>query len=84
MRIRIVERLDAHGEASVQALADELGATQQNVSRHLGLLLRATVVARRQEGRTAWYRLSDGSAFALLHAGAHDVLRALERTDPHE
>jgi hypothetical protein len=29
-----------------------------------------------QEGRTAWYRLADESAFALLRAAALDVVRA--------
>ncbi len=59
IRIRVVERLEARGEMSVQALADELNATQQNVSRHLNLLARAGVLTRRQEGRTVLYELAD-------------------------
>lgn len=39
VRIRLIEHSDRVPELSVQALADELGATQQNVSHHLALLL---------------------------------------------
>lgn len=66
----------------MQALADELGATQQNVSRHLGLLLRADIVARRQDGRTRWYRLADETDFAFLHATALDIVNALREQGP--
>ncbi len=36
MRVRLLDELECRGEADVQTLADELSATQQNVSRHLG------------------------------------------------
>lgn len=51
VRIRLLDRLDRVGEAHVQWLADELAATQQNTSKHLGALWRTGVVSRRQEGR---------------------------------
>lgn len=51
LRVRLIDHLDRSGEAHVQALADELAATQQNTSKHLGALWRAGVVTRRQEGR---------------------------------
>lgn len=66
MRVRIIDRLDRVGEARVQALADELEATQQNASKHLSTLLRAGVVARRQEGRVTVYSLTDRETFALI------------------
>jgi len=66
LRIRIVEQLDLEGEMCVQALADALGATQQNVSRHLALLYDDRIVERRHEGRQVWYRLADRSALSLL------------------
>lgn len=62
LRIRLVERLDRAGEASVRALADELGVTPYNASQHLGVLRQAGVVTRRQRGRQALYRLADSSA----------------------
>lgn len=77
IRIRLVERLEARGEMTVQALADELNATQQNVSRHLNLLARAGVLTRRQEGRTVLYELADRDAFRVVHAVGLRVARAL-------
>lgn len=59
----------------MQALADELDATQQNVSRHLGLLMQAGLLGRRREGRVVWYRLADDDPFALVEATAVSVMR---------
>lgn len=54
----------------MQALADELGATQQNTSKHLGALWRAGVLARRQQGRVTVYSLADAEAFAAIERTA--------------
>jgi DNA-binding transcriptional ArsR family regulator len=67
-----------------KALADAVGATQQNVSRHLALLYDDRIVERGHEGRQVWYRLADRSALALLDdVGAQVVneLRDLTRPD---
>lgn len=77
IRIRVVERLEARGEMSVQALADELNATQQNISRHLNLLAGAGVLTRRQEGRTVLYKLADPDAFSVVHDVGLRVIREL-------
>ena len=77
VRVRIVDVLEDAGEMTVQVLADEIDATQQNVSQHLGVLLHAGVVTRRQHGRTVGYRIADESAFRLVSEAAVDVIRAL-------
>ena len=64
MRIRLVDRL-RDGEATVHQLADELGSSQQNVSRHLTLLAEAGVLARRKQGNRVYYRIADPEVFAL-------------------
>jgi DNA-binding transcriptional ArsR family regulator len=46
-------------ELSVSAIVEATGATQTNVSRHLGLLHGAGVVSRRREGSTVHYRVAD-------------------------
>lgn len=46
-------------ELSVSAIVQATGATQTNVSRHLGLLHDAGVVSRRREGSTVHYRVAD-------------------------
>ncbi len=77
MRIRILERL-RHGEASVQELADGLGSSQQNVSKHLGLLARAGIVGRRKDGTFVYYRIVDESVFGLCEQVCGTVQRNVE------
>jgi len=57
-RIRLLNLL-MRDEASVQDLVEASGLTQTNVSRHLGLLRREGVVARRKDGKRAVYRIVD-------------------------
>ena len=64
MRIRLFDRL-RDGEATVHQLADELGSSQQNVSKHLTLLADAGVLARRKVGTCVYYRLADEHVLAL-------------------
>jgi len=55
--LRLVEQL-AGGAATPQELADALGLTQQNVSKHLQILHRSGVVTRRPEGANVIYSLN--------------------------
>ena len=41
------------------------GASQQNVSKHLGVLLRAGIVERRKQGNFSVYSIADPMVFAL-------------------
>jgi DNA-binding transcriptional ArsR family regulator len=63
-RIRLLERL-RDGEATVHELHDAIGGTQQNVSKHLGVLLTAGLVTRTKRGTSAHYAIADESVFAL-------------------
>ena len=53
------------GERSVQALVEATALSQTNVSRHLGVLRREGIVARRREGNRAVYRIVDASVVQL-------------------
>lgn len=64
MRLRILQLLEA-GEESVSAIAAEVESTQPNVSKHLKILQEAGILARRQEGNTVYYSISDAHIFAL-------------------
>ena len=64
MRIKLLDRLRG-GEASVQELQQALGASQQNVSKHLGVLLNAGMVARTRQGTSSLYSIADASVFEL-------------------
>ena len=64
MRLRLLDRL-RRGEASVGELAAALGASQQNISRHLNVLHAAGLVQRRKRGTRVLYAIGDQSVFAL-------------------
>jgi DNA-binding transcriptional ArsR family regulator len=64
MRIRLLDRL-RNGEASVNELATGLDASQQNVSKHLGVLADVGILGRRKERNHVYYRIVDDSVFAL-------------------
>jgi DNA-binding transcriptional ArsR family regulator len=63
------------GEATVGELVDQLGLSQPQVSKHLGVLRAVGLVAVRVDGRRRWYRLN-GPALKPIH----DWVRAFERT----
>ncbi|HEX4307197.1 MAG TPA: metalloregulator ArsR/SmtB family transcription factor [Solirubrobacterales bacterium] len=58
-RIRLIEALDAGGRATVTSLTVRLPISQQSVSRQLGVLHNAGIVARRREGVWVRYELCD-------------------------
>jgi DNA-binding transcriptional ArsR family regulator len=78
MRIRILDQL-RDSPMSVGALSDALGSSQQNVSKHLGLLLRAGVVAREKQGTLARYRIDDPSVFELCEQVCGGLQRRIEQ-----
>jgi DNA-binding transcriptional ArsR family regulator len=76
MRIRILDHL-REGEASVHELTTAIDASQQNVSKHLQVLLEAGIVGRRKEGNSAFYSIADASVFALCDEVCGSVRRQL-------
>ena len=64
-RVQLLALLEQQ-EATVQQLSDQMPSTPQNVSRHLCILHRAGIVARRREGTSTYYSLVDFSACRLL------------------
>ena len=75
-RIRLLDRL-RQGEASVQELTDTLATSQQNVSKHLGVLAQAGIVGRRKQGNLVLYRIVDESVFALCEQVCGSIQRQL-------
>lgn len=63
-RIRTLDLL-RDGEKSVAEIAEELGTSQQNASKHLGVLLQAGIVRRRKDGTSAFYAVADQSVYDL-------------------
>lgn len=71
-RLAILDVLRA-GPLSVSDIVQRTGLSQPNVSNHLGCLLDCGLVARVQQGRYAYYQLSDDRVGLLLRT-ADDLL----------
>ena len=63
-RIRILDLL-RDGDLSVTQITEDLGTSQQNASKHLGVLLQAGVVARRKDGNNSIYSIADRGVYEL-------------------
>ena len=64
MRLKILNTLGGN-EMSVGELVEATGALQANVSKHLGILFNAGLLARRKEGLNTFYRIADPTIFDL-------------------
>lgn len=64
MRLMLLQSL-REGPKSVSQLVEEIGASQANVSKHLGLLYRAHMVDRQKDGLHVHYFISDPNLFQL-------------------
>ena len=79
LRVRLLD-LQRDGELSVSTLAERLGAGQQNVSKHLAVLVEAGTLARRKDGTHVYYRIADEGVFAICEqvcGSLHAQLTAL-------
>lgn len=63
-RIRILDRL-REGEATSADLVHALGSSQQNVSKHLQVLITAGIVGRSKAQGLSVYRIVDASVMAM-------------------
>lgn len=80
MRIRLLDRL-RDGEATVAELQEALGATQQNLSKHLGVLLQAGMVSRTKAGTSARFAILDEGVFELCEQVCGGLRRQLSELD---
>ena len=80
MRIRLLDRL-RDGEATVGDLSEAVGASQQNVSKHLAVLADAGILARRKDGNRVYYRIGDDGVLRICEevcGSVQEQLRALQ------
>ncbi len=66
-RVEIIDVL-AQGERSVESLAEQVGTSIGNTSRHLQVLANTGLVTRRVEGTSRVYRLPDPAVLATYRA----------------
>ena len=64
MRLRLIHALFEE-EKNVNALVEEMGGTQANISRHLQTLTHANILARRKDGLQVFYSIADPSILKL-------------------
>jgi DNA-binding transcriptional ArsR family regulator len=64
MRIKLLDALRDR-DLTVGELVEIVGCSQQNVSKHLGVLHQAGIVSRRKEGTFVRYAIADESVFVL-------------------
>lgn len=77
MRIKILDSLRS-GESTVSELQEALGASQQNVSKHLGILHAAGMVTRTKDGNHVRYAIADEGVFELCEQVCGGVRRQLD------
>ena len=80
MRIKLLDRL-REGDATVTELQQTLGASQQNVSKHLNILHNAGMVDRRKDGNHARYSIADEGVFELCQQVCGGVRRQLSELE---
>ncbi len=79
-RIRLLDLLRT-GEQTVGQLTHELQTSQQNASKHLGVLHQAGIVSRRKQGTTVLYAIADTTVLELCEqicGGLHAQLAELD------
>jgi DNA-binding transcriptional ArsR family regulator len=65
-RLRLANELRARDDASVHELADAVGGSLPNISKHLRTLHDAGLVTRRKEGTFVHYRIANQYVGALV------------------
>ena len=80
MRIKLLDRL-RDGDATVQELQEATGGSQQNVSKHLGVLLGAGLVSRSKDGNFARYTIADAGVFDLCEQVCGGLRRQLDELE---
>jgi DNA-binding transcriptional ArsR family regulator len=77
MRIKLLDCL-REGPATVCELQRATGASQQNVSKHLGVLLGAGMVGRAKDGNFVRYSIADEGVFELCEQVCGGLRRQLD------
>ena len=79
MRIRLLDQL-RDGEATVSEISEAVGASQQNISKHLAVLADVGILGRRKDGNRVYYRIVDEGVLTLCEnvcGSVQEQLRSL-------
>lgn len=82
MRLKLLIALET-GEKNVTELVQLTEATQANVSKHLGILSDAGMVARRKEGLKTYYVISDPQILKLCDLMCSKLQKEFSQKSSH-
>lgn len=77
-RLGLLQALD-RSEKSISALAEELGASQPSVSKHVKILHDSGLIARRQDGNTVYCSIADATVFELCEVVCSSLRERIAR-----
>lgn len=80
-RLRIMHSI-CETEKTVSQIVEDVGATQTNASRHLSLMHRAGVLARRKEGNLVYYRVADVAMIEICRTVCNQIAGSLDDKKP--
>ncbi len=80
-RLKILHAI-CQEEKAVNAIVEEVGGTQTNVSRHLSLMYRSGVVSRRKEGNQVFYRITDPAMMEICRTVCTQIATQLDNHEP--
>ena len=80
-RLRIMHAI-CEEEKTVSQIVEELGATQTNISRHLNLMHRGGVLARRKDGNQVHYRAADAEMVEICRRVCNRIAGQLDEKKP--
>jgi len=80
-RLKIMHAL-CLGEKTVSQIIAETGATQTNVSRHLGIMYRQGLLARRKSGTQVYYNVADQTMIELCRSVCNQIASTIEGRRP--
>ena len=76
MRLKVLNLLRS-GHRNVGEIAEQLGCTTANVSKHLSLLAKSGFVERTVKGNAAYYQIADPGVFELCNVVCGQVGKRL-------
>lgn len=80
-RIRIMHSI-CEEEKTVSQIVDDIGASQTNVSRHLGIMHRSGVLERRKVGNQVYYRTADPAMVDLCRSVCKRISERMDEKMP--
>jgi DNA-binding transcriptional ArsR family regulator len=80
-RLKIMHAL-CLGEKTVSEVVAETGTTQTNASRHLGIMHRQRVLARRKDGNRIYYSVADQTMVELCRTVCTQIASTIDERRP--